>query len=105
MLCLLHEHPIALLAPTNNPRMKWEKTQIKNLFESIQDEDVTYSIVFENITAEEKGYVQSVCIAFFNVFLYILYNIQFGVSEKAWSNTFLLIQKQSPDVFWEKRCP
>ena len=83
MPCLLHEHPIALLAPTNNPRMKCEKTQIKNLFESIQDEDATYSIVFENITAEETGYVQSVCIAFFNVFLYILYIIQFGVFEKA----------------------
>ena len=53
----------------NTQRMKCEKTQIKNLFESIQDEDVTYSIVFENITAEETEYVQSVCIAFFNVFL------------------------------------
>ena len=59
MPCLLHEHPT----------MKCEKTQIKNLFESIQDEDVTYSIVFENITAEETEYVQSVCIAFFKVFL------------------------------------
>ena len=53
----------------NTQRMKCEKTQIKNLFESIQDEDVTYAIVFENITAEETEYVQSVCIAFFNVFL------------------------------------
>ena len=52
---LLHEYPMALLAPNNHPRMKYEKTQINNLFESIQDEDVPYSIVVETITAEETG--------------------------------------------------
>ena len=41
-----------LLAPTNHPRIKCEKTQLNNSFESILDEDVPYSIVVENITAE-----------------------------------------------------
>ena len=50
---LLHEDPMALPAPTNHPRMKCEKTQINNSFESILDEDVPYSIVVKNITAEE----------------------------------------------------
>ena len=33
--------------------MESEKTQINNTFESILDEDVPYSIVVKNITAEE----------------------------------------------------
>ena len=37
---LLHEHPVSLLAPTNNPSMKCEKTEVNNSFESILDEDV-----------------------------------------------------------------
>ena len=41
---LLHEHPVSLLAPTNNPSMKCEKTEVNNSFESILDEDVPYSI-------------------------------------------------------------
>ena len=41
---LLHEHPVPLLAPTNNPSMKCEKTEVNNSFESILDEDVPYSI-------------------------------------------------------------
>ena len=79
---LLEEDPMALLAPTNHPRIKCEKTQINNSVESILDEDVPYSIAVENIPLKKKGYVQSVCNAFFMFFLYIFY-IQFGVSEKA----------------------
>ena len=41
---LLHEHPVPLLAPTNNPLMKCEKTEVNNSFESILDEDVPHSI-------------------------------------------------------------
>ena len=41
---LLHEHPVSLLAPTNNPSMKCEKTEVNNSFESILDEDVPHSI-------------------------------------------------------------
>ena len=41
-------------------------------------------------------------IHFLCFFLYILLYIQFGVSEKAWNNMFLLIQKQPPEIFWEK---
>ena len=41
---LLHEHPVSLLAPTNNPSIKCEKTEVNNSFESILDEDVPYSI-------------------------------------------------------------
>ena len=51
---LLHEDPMALPAPTNHTRKKCEKTQINNSFESILDEDVPYSIVVKNITAEER---------------------------------------------------
>ena len=53
MLYLLHEHPMVLLAPTNHLRITCEKSQLNNSFESIIDEDVPYSIVVENITAEE----------------------------------------------------
>ena len=50
---LLLEYPMALLAPTNQPRFKCEKIQLHNSFESILDEDVPYSIVVENVTARE----------------------------------------------------
>ena len=71
---LLHEHPMALLAPTNHPRIKCEKIQINNMFESIQDEDVPYLIVVENITAEETGDMfKAFALQFLRVFLFILY--------------------------------
>ena len=41
---LLHEYPVPLLALTNHSLMKCEKTEVNNSFESILDEDVTYSI-------------------------------------------------------------
>ena len=101
---LLHEHPVVLLTPANHLRMEREKTQIKNSFESILDEDVPYSIVIKNITAEEtRDMFKAFAMRFF-VFLYIILYIQFAVSKKAGSNIFLLIQKQPPEVLCEKRC-
>ena len=50
---LLHEDPMALLAPTNHPRIKCEKAQLNNSLGSILEKDVPYSIVAENVTAEE----------------------------------------------------
>ena len=78
---LLHEHPVALLAPANHLRMEREKTQTKNSFESILDEDVPYSIVIKNITAEET---RNMFKAFaMHVFVFFILYIQFAVSEKA----------------------
>ena len=77
---LLHEHPMALLAPANHPRiMECEKTQMNNSFESILDEDVPYSIVVKNITAEETRDMFNVfAIHFFNVFfIYYMSNLQY----------------------------
>ena len=50
---LLHEDPMTLLAPTSHSQVKCEKPQINNSSESIVDEYVPYSVVVENITAEE----------------------------------------------------
>ena len=44
---------MALLAPTNHPRIQREKNPVNNSFQSILDEDVPFSIVVENVTAEE----------------------------------------------------
>ena len=44
---------MAILASANHPRTDCEKTQTNNSFESLLDEDVPYSIVVKNITAEE----------------------------------------------------
>ena len=61
--------------------MECEKTQIKNSFESILDEDVPYSIVVKNITAEET---RDMLKAFaMHVFIFYILYIQFAVSEKA----------------------
>ena len=73
---LLHEHPMALLAPANHPRiMECEKTQMNHSFESILDEDVPYSIVVKNITAEETTGICSKCLQciFLYIYIYILY--------------------------------
>ena len=82
---LLHEHPMALLASANHPRIiEYEKTQMNNSLESILDEDVPYSIVVENITSEgrnNRASFKAFAILFFFVF-FILY-IQFAVSKKA----------------------
>ena len=81
---VLAEDPMALFAPTNQPRVKCEKTQLKNSFDKILDEDVRYSVAVESIiVGETDGYGQSVCTAF----MFILY-IQLGISKKAWSNIF-----------------
>ena len=62
---------MALPAPTNHPRMKCEKTQINNLFESILDEDVPYSIAVKNITAEETMDMFKAFAMHFLMFFYI----------------------------------
>ena len=91
---------MALLAPTNHLRMECEKSQLNNSFESILDEDVPYSIVVKNITAEETRDMFKVFAVHFFMFFYIF--IQYALSEKAWSSIFLLIQKQPPELFCEK---
>ena len=74
---------MAILASANHPRTECEKTLINNSFESILDEDVPYSIVVKNITAEEtRDMFKAFAMHFFYVFFYILY-IQFAVSEEA----------------------
>ena len=100
---LLHEHPMALLTPANHPRMECEKTQINNSFESILDEDVPYSIVVKNITAEEtRDMFKAFAMYFFMFFLYYIFNLQYP--EKLETTFFLLIQKESLEVFCKKRC-
>ena len=70
ILDLLHEDPVALLTPTNHPQIKCEKPQLNNLFESILDEDVPYSIVLKNITAEETRDMFKVFAMLFVFFIY-----------------------------------
>ena len=72
---LLHEDPMALPAPTNHPRKKCEKTQINNSFESILDEDVPYSIVVKNITAEETMNMFKVFAMFF--YIYYIFKLEY----------------------------
>ena len=104
---LLHEDPMALLVLTNESRNKCEKIQLSNSFESILDEDVKYSIVFDYITTEETRNIFKVfamllyvfyifnleylkkCNAFICFFLYI-FNLE---DLKKVQATFLLIQK------------
>ena len=50
---LLREDPLALFAPTNQPRIKCEQIQLHNSFDKILDEDVRYSVAVENITVGE----------------------------------------------------
>ena len=89
---------MALLAPANHLRMYCEKTQINNSFESILDEDVPYSIVVKNITAEEiRDMFKAFTMHFVYVFAYIIYSI--CSIRKVCS-----IQKQPPEVLCEKRC-
>ena len=73
---LLPEDPMAFPAPSNHPRIKCEKTQINNLFESILDEDVPYSILVKNITTEETmDMFKVLAIHFLCFFIYIIYSI------------------------------
>ena len=69
---LSHGYQMNFLAPTNHPRMEWEKTQINNTFESILDEDVPYLIAVKNITAEETRDMFKVFAIDFVFFFYIL---------------------------------
>ena len=73
---LLHEDPMAFPAPSNHPRIKCEKTQINNSFESILDEDVPYSILVKNITTEETmDMFKVLAMHLFLLFIYIIYSI------------------------------
>ena len=73
---LLHEHPMALLAPANHPRIECEKTQMNNSFQSILDEDLPHSIVVKNITSEEtRDMFKAFAMHFLCLFLYIIYSI------------------------------
>ena len=69
---LSHGYQMKYLAPTNHPRMEWEKNQINNTFKSILDEDVLYLIVVKNIIAEETRDMFKAVAIDFVVFLYIL---------------------------------
>ena len=74
---LLHEHPMALLAPTNHLRMECEKAQLNNSFESILDADVPYSIVVKNITVgETRDMFKALAVHFFVFFIYYIFNLQ-----------------------------
>ena len=78
---LLHEDPMALPAPTNQTRKKCEKTQINNSFESILDEDVPYSIVVKNITAEETMDMFKAFAMFF--YIYYIFILEYPKKLKA----------------------
>ena len=94
---------MALLAPANHLRMECEKTQTNNSFESILDEDVPYSIAVKSITAEEaKDMFKAFAVHFLCFFIYYIFNLQYP--KKLEATFFLLIQKQPPEVFCEKRC-
>ena len=73
---LLREDPMALFAPTNQPRIKCEQIQLHNSFDKILDEDVRYSVAVENITVGEtrdmiKAFAKLLC-----VFVYSIWSIQ-----------------------------
>ena len=71
---ILNEHPMALLAPANHPRMECEKTETNNLFESILNGDVLYSIV---VKKEKQGICSKRLQCVFYVFLYIIFNLHY----------------------------
>ena len=85
---LLREDPMALFAPTNQPRIKCEQIQLHNSFDKILDEDVRYSVAVENITVEEtrdmvKAFVMLLCV-------FYIFNLEYPKKLKV---TFLIIQK------------
>ena len=64
---LLREDPMALFAPTNQPRIKCETTQLHNSFDKILVENVRYSVAVENITVGEtrdmvKAFAMLLCV-------------------------------------------
>ena len=83
---LLHEDPMAGLAPTNQRRIKCEKIQLNDSFESIFDEDVPYSIVVENITIEEtrdmfKAFAMLLC-ALYHILIYSVWSIRKSLKQQ-----------------------
>ena len=84
---LPREDPFALFAPSNQPRIKCEKLQLSNTFESII-EDVRFSVVVEhNVIAETKDFVKA-----FEMMLcaFYIFNLEYPKKLEA---TFLLYQK------------
>ena len=73
------------VAPTNQPRIKFEKIQLNNSLESILDEDVPYSIVVENIIVGVTRDIFAIPYIFFYIF-----NLEYPKKLEA---TFLLIEK------------
>ena len=58
--------------------MECLKTQVNNSFESILDEDVPYSILVKNITAEEtRDMLKAFAMHFFMFFIYYIFNLQY----------------------------
>ena len=93
VLYLLDEDPVTLLASTNQPRIKCEKIYLNNSFESILDEDVQYSMLVENITAEETRDMFNAFAMLLYVFMYFcIFNLEYPRKLEA---TFLLIQNLS----------
>ena len=85
---LLREDPMALFAPTNQPRIKCEQIQLHNSFDKILDEDVRYSVAVENITVGEtrdmiKAFAMLLCV-------FYIFNLEHPKKLEA---TFLLIEK------------
>ena len=85
---LLREDPMALFAPTNQPRIKCETTQLHNSFDKILVENIRYSVAVENITVGEtrdmvKAFAMLLCV-------FYIFNLEYPKKLEA---TFLLIQK------------
>ena len=90
-----------LLLPTIH---EWnvKKTQINNTFESILDEDIPYSIVVKNITAEEtRDMFKAFAMDFFVFFLYIIYSI-FSIRKSLKQHFFTNSEAVTAGVMWEK---
>ena len=87
---LLHDYQMTLLASTNHPRMECEKTQIKNTFESMLDENIPYSIAVKNITAEEtrdmfKAFAKD--FLFFSCIIYSICSIRKSLKQLFFTNS------------------
>ena len=85
---LLREDPMALFAPTNQPRIKCEHIQLHNSFDKILDEDVRHSVAVENITVGETRDMIKV----FAMLLCVFYIVNLEYPKKL-EATFLLIEK------------
>ena len=72
---LLREDPMALFAPTNQPRIKCEQIQLHNSFDKILDEDVRYSVAVENITVgETRDMVRALAML---LYVFYIFNLEY----------------------------